>query len=80
MLSPLNKLHTWIHQSQDPDAKYSPFGENAKLHTLSEFFLKVLMSSPLFKPHSLIVPVPDPDAKYSPLGENATLLWQKEKN
>ena len=31
--SPLDTLHTPIELSQDPDAKYSPFGEKSTLAT-----------------------------------------------
>ena len=37
MSSPLNILHTPIVQSLDPDAKYSPFGENTTLKTMREW-------------------------------------------
>ena len=35
--SPLDTLHTPIVLSQDPDAKYSPFGENTTLQTGDEW-------------------------------------------
>ena len=37
MSSPLNTLHTLIVESEDPDAKYSPFGENTTHLTLLEW-------------------------------------------
>ena len=71
--SPLDTLHTPIVLSLDPDAKYSPFGENTKLKTYHECPVRVLICSPLDIPHTLIVPYKDPDTKYSPFGENTTL-------
>ena len=71
MRSPLDTLHTLI--VLDPDAKYSPFGENTTLHTLSLWPMRVLMRSPLDTFHTSIVESSDPDAKYSPFGENTTL-------
>ena len=59
--------------SQDPEAKYSPFGENTTLITVSECPVRVLMRSPFDTLHTPIVLSQDPDAKYSPLRENATL-------
>ena len=35
--SPLDILHTPIVLSKDPDAKYSPFGENTTLLTTDEW-------------------------------------------
>ena len=35
--SPLDTLHTPIVLSRDPDAKYSPFGENTTLVTTNEW-------------------------------------------
>ena len=35
MRSPLDTLHIKIVQSSDPDAKYSPSGENVRLLTQS---------------------------------------------
>ena len=58
--------------SEDPDAKYSSFGENTTLKTLSECPVRVMMRSPLDTLYTPIVSVPD--AKYSPFGENTTLL------
>ena len=37
MSSPLDTLHTLIVESEDPDAKYSPFGENTTHLTLLEW-------------------------------------------
>ena len=75
--SPLDTLHTPIVESQDPDAKYSPFGENTTLYTQCLWPVRVLTRSPLDTLHTSIVS--DPDAKYSPFGENTTLdtssLW-----
>ena len=70
--SPLDTLHTPIVLSADPDAKYSPFGENTTLVTQSECPVRVLIRSPLDTLHTPIV-LSDPDAKYSPFGENTTL-------
>ena len=72
MRSPLNTLHTSIVLSSDPDAKYSPLGENTTLKTHSECPMRVLMSSPLDTLHTPIILSLDPDAKYSPFGENTT--------
>ena len=36
MRPPLDTFHTPIVLSEDPDAKYSPFGENATLLTTKE--------------------------------------------
>ena len=69
--SPLDILHTPIVLSLDPDAKYSPFGENTTLMTNYECPVRVLIRSPLDILHTPIVS--DPDAKYSPFGENTTL-------
>ena len=74
MSSPLDTLHSLIVLSLDPDAKYSPFGENITLQTLSECPVRVLIRSPLDTFHILIVQSFDPDAKYSSFGENTTLL------
>ena len=72
---PLNTFHTTIEQSfnADPDAKYSPFGENYKLLTPEKWPIKALIRSLLYIFHTLIVLSSDPDAKYSVFGENATL-------
>ena len=37
MRSPLDTPHTPIVLSEDPDAKYSPFGENTTLQTYLEW-------------------------------------------
>ena len=66
MRSPIDTLHTLIVLSEDPDAKYSPFGENATLLIQLEWPVKVLIRSPLDILHSPIVLSADPDAKYSP--------------
>ena len=76
--SPLDTLHTPIVQSQDPDAKYSPFGENTTLVTQLECPVRVLIRSPLDTLNTPIVLSLDPDAKYSPFGENATLQAANE--
>ena len=78
MRSPLDTLHTPIVLSLDPDAKYSPLGENTTLQTSEECPVKVLIRSPLETLHTPIVLSSDPDAKYSPFGENTTLLTQSE--
>ena len=71
---PLDTFHIPIVVSPDPDAKYSPYGENTMLRTQSEWPLSVFIRSPLDTFHSPIVLSSDPDAKYSPFGENTTLL------
>ena len=53
--SPLDTLHTSIVQSQDPDAKYSPFGENTTLVTIAEWPFRVFIRSPLHTLHTPIV-------------------------
>ena len=68
---PLDTFHTPIVQSSDPDAKYSPFGENITLKTYNECPVRVFISSPLDTLH--IVISLDPDARYSPFGENTRL-------
>ena len=72
MSYPLYTLHTPIVLSLDPEAKYSPSGENTTLKTQSECPLRVLMSYPLYTLHTPIS-IKDPEAKYSPSGENTTL-------
>ena len=47
ILSPLETLHILIVLSIDPDAKYSPLGENATLNTPEEWPVSVLIRSPL---------------------------------
>ena len=69
MGSPLDTLHSMMILSSDPDAKYSPFGENTTLLTKEEWPVRVLMRSPLDTLHNPIVWSSDPDAKYSPSGE-----------
>ena len=70
--SQLDIFHTPIVQSQDPEAKYSPSGENTTLLTTSSWPVRVLMCSLLDTLHTLIY-IKDPEAKNSPFGENATL-------
>ena len=53
--------------------KYSSFGENTTLKTLSECPVRVMMRSPFDTLHTPIVLSAVPDAKYSPFGENTTL-------
>ena len=72
MRSPLDTFHTPI--VSDPDAKYSPFGENTMPQTDDEWSVRILMHYPLDILHTPIVLSSDPDAKNSPFGENATLL------
>ena len=74
MRSPFHTLHNPIVLSADPDAKYSPSGENTTLLTWDEWPERVLMRTPFHTLHTLIVLSSDPDAKYSPFGENTTLL------
>ena len=76
--SPLDTLHTPIVLSLDPEAKYSPFGENTTLLPQLECSVRVLMSSPLDTLHTPIVQFPDPETKYSPFGENTTLFTQSK--
>ena len=71
--SPLDTLHIPIVVSADPDAKYSPSGENVTLNTGNEWPVRILMSSQLDTLHTAIVLSPAPDAKYFPFGENTTL-------
>ena len=71
--SPLLTLHTPIVLSQDPDAKYSPFGENAKLQTDSYWPIRYVISSQFYTLHTPIVLSWDPDAKNSPFGDKTTL-------
>ena len=71
--SPLDTLHTPIVLSRDPDAKYSPFGENTTLLTQSECPVRGLIHSPFDTLHTPIF-LKDPNAKYSPFGENTTLM------
>ena len=73
MSSQLDTLHTLIVLSLDPDAKYSPLGENTTQLTQEEWSVRILISSPLDTLQTPIVLSLDPDAKYSPLGENTTL-------
>ena len=72
----LDTLHIPIVLSQDPDAKYSPFDENATLFTEEECPMNVLISYPLDTFHTFIVLSSDPDAKYSPSCESTTLETQ----
>ena len=64
--------------SADPEAKYSPLGENTTLWTQCKCPMRILIRPPLDTFHTPIVLSEDPDAKYSPFGENATLLTTKE--
>ena len=64
--------------SYDPDAKYSPTGENATMITQLECPVRIFIGSPLDKLHTFIVQSLDPDAKYSPFGENTMLITQLE--
>ena len=73
MGSPLDTLHNPIVLSEDPDAKYFPFGKNITLHTGEEWPVRVFMHSPFDTHHTRIVSSQDPDAKNSPSGENTTL-------
>ena len=77
MSYPLYIPHTPIVLSSDPEAKYSPSGENTTLQTQLECPLRVLMSYPLYTLHTPIS-IKDPEAKYSPSGENTTLLTELE--
>ena len=61
--SPLYTLHTPIVLSADPDAKYSPSGENITLFTGSSCPVRVFIRSPLDTLHTPIVQSRDPDAK-----------------
>ena len=55
MRSPLDKFHIPIVLSLDPDAKYSPFGENTTKTTGSEWSVMILIHYPLDTLHSMIV-------------------------
>ena len=44
----LDTLHKETVLSADPDAKYSPFGENAKLRIISLWPVRVFISFPIF--------------------------------
>ena len=61
MRSPLDTLHTPIVLSLDPEAKYSPLGENTTLQTLEKCPARVVILSPLSALHTPIVPSPNPD-------------------
>ena len=74
---PLETLHTPIVLSDDPEAKYSPSGENATLYTEEEWPFKLLTGYPLKTLHTTIS-LRDPDAINSPLGENTTLYTELE--
>ena len=74
----LDTFHTPIVLSKDPEAKYSPFGENTTLLNQSEWPVRVLIRSPLDTFHTPTVLSQDPDAKYSPLGENTMLKTDDE--
>ena len=71
--SPLDTLHIPIIVDKDPDAKYSPSGENTTLLNKLLELSKILIYSQLDILHNLIVVFPNPEAKYSPFGENTTL-------
>ena len=73
MRSPLQTLHMPI-SSEDPEAKYSPFGENTILFTSERWLTIKLILSPLYTFHTLIILYLDADAKYSPLYENTTVF------
>ena len=53
--SPLDTLHTPIVLSLDPEAKYSPFGENTMLRIHNQSPVRVLIRSPLDTLHTPIV-------------------------
>ena len=78
MSSQLDTLHTPIVEFHDPDAKYSPFGENTTLLFGALNPIRVLILSPLDTLHTLIVQSLDPDTKYSPQGENTKLNTSNE--
>ena len=69
MRSPLDNLHIPIVLSADPDAIYSPLGENTILHTFYSCPVRDCMNSPLDTLNISIFL--DPKYKYSPFGENA---------
>ena len=77
MRYPLDTLHTPIDLSDNPDAKYSPFGENTTLFTQLVCPVKILICYPLNTFHIPIF-LYDPDVKNSPFGENLTLFTQSE--
>ena len=55
MSSPVDTFQRQIVLSQDPDAKYSPFGENATLQTTKKCPMRVFSSSPVDAFHIQIV-------------------------
>ena len=55
MCSPFGTLHKTIVKSMDPDAKYSPFGENSTVFTKEESVVRVLRCYPLDTFHKIIV-------------------------
>ena len=57
--SPLDILQRMIVLSLDPEAKYSPFGENATLLTLLECPHRDFMPSPTNRLYSYVVLVKD---------------------
>ena len=73
MQLPLATSHTLIMLFADPDAKYSPFGENTTLYIEEMSPLRILMHSPFYTFHTPMVKSLDPDAKYFPFGENTML-------
>ena len=70
---PVDTLQMYILQL-DPEAKYSPSGENTTLLTVDEKPMSVLMRFPLDTLHTPTVESKDPDPKCSPSGENTTLV------
>ena len=74
MRYPLDILHTIMVLSQDPEIKYSSFGEKTTVFTYKECPVKVLMSSPVDTFHRVMVLSQDAETKYSPLDEKTMLL------
>ena len=74
MSSPVVTFHKPIVKSSDPDVKYSPFGENPTVQTISLWPLRLFMRSLVSIFHNPIVESQYPDAKYKPFGENTTLV------
>ena len=78
MRIPFNTLHKPIVLSKDPDARYSPSGENTTLFTEEECPMSLIIFSPLDILHKPIVLSQDPEAKYNPFGENSKLFTESK--
>ena len=73
MRSPDYTLQRPIDLSLDPEAKYSPLGENTTLKTILACPRRVLIFFCEDTLHKIIVLFLDPDTKHFPHGENPTL-------